>query len=261
MALARRLGQFAVQRHGDDAGKTRTHPSLELRGQVDLGNQDEGLAALGEGLFDQAQVHLGLAAAGDAVQQPHTEGATLHRIDRSRLFVGQRRRHLGGRHLDGTPGPPLGRLCALEPGRQGLQQDFTERRLIVGARKPAKLHEIGRQRRQVTQDGAGRLELGSRHFARGSDLDDNADALPAPEGYAHPEAGIGGSALLAQVVEQSMQRQVKGNAEDGHRRRGSEHREHQAHDRARVFHSPGKPVDNIVDFSVRYTPTLGESMG
>jgi len=48
---------------------------LELGREADLGNQDERLRALLERLRDQVQVHLGLAAAGHAMQEKGAEPA------------------------------------------------------------------------------------------------------------------------------------------------------------------------------------------
>ena len=194
------------------------------------------------------------------MQQPRTEGVAVDRVDRRRLLAGQRRRRQRSGEPGSAPGPPLGRLHTLEPGWQGLQQDFAQRRLIVGARKPAKLHEISRQWRKVAQNGPSRLELGGRHFAGGNDLDDDADPFPATERHTYPETRIGGTALLAQVVEESMQRQVEGNAQDGHWRQGVRDRGRQAHDPDRVFCRLGKPVDNAVDYWTGNRPNTGKSM-
>ncbi len=68
-AQSLRRRQPAVQ--GDDpaAGEAAREALDQLRRQVDLGHQHQRLPAGGEHLLGGAQIDLGLAAAGDAVQQ------------------------------------------------------------------------------------------------------------------------------------------------------------------------------------------------
>jgi len=70
---ARAVGERGVQRD-DGCGEPRAEAGDELRRERDFWHQHECAAACGEHALDQVQVHLGLAAAGDAVQQ---EGAEL----------------------------------------------------------------------------------------------------------------------------------------------------------------------------------------
>ncbi len=51
-----------------------------LGGEGDFWEQDQGLAVLAEGFGDGLQVGLGLAGAGDAVEQGDGEFARLHRV-------------------------------------------------------------------------------------------------------------------------------------------------------------------------------------
>ncbi len=83
-----------------------------LRCQADLGDQHQGLAATGDDRLDQLQIDLGLAAAGDAMQQAGVETVEA-------LVDGGQRRGLfavEGHGGLGQPGLALGR----RRGRQGF---------------------------------------------------------------------------------------------------------------------------------------------
>ena len=86
-----------------------------LRRQSDLRHQHQRLLAAGEAVGDRVQVDLGLAAAGDAVEQQRGEaGMAAERIDRGLLFRIEHRsrlRHgcvLRGRHGDAFDQAALG---------------------------------------------------------------------------------------------------------------------------------------------------------
>jgi hypothetical protein len=70
VAQALRRRQAAVQRDERRPESALGEAGFQLRRQVDLGHQHQHLAAGGQRLFGRMQVDLGLAAAGDAVQQP-----------------------------------------------------------------------------------------------------------------------------------------------------------------------------------------------
>ncbi len=74
------------------------HAALELRRERDLGHQHQHLAAGRKHLLCDAQIDLGLATAGDALQQPGTKacGRRADLVDHCHLLGGQgrRRRHL-----------------------------------------------------------------------------------------------------------------------------------------------------------------------
>ena len=72
--------------HGGRHPEPPREPRQPLRGQRDLRQQDQRLAPGAQGRGDGLQIHLGLARAGDAVQQRDREGARRHRL-------AQRRRH------------------------------------------------------------------------------------------------------------------------------------------------------------------------
>ena len=94
-AVRSRGPETAVQ-DGEAVAEARAEAPDELVRERDLGNEHERLAALREGAVDRAQVHLGLSAARDAVEQ---EGLRLARVDaradrfaRRRLLRGERGR-------------------------------------------------------------------------------------------------------------------------------------------------------------------------
>ena len=70
-ALARR--EPAVQRHGSLVRQRSGEALPELRSEVDLRHEDQHLPAGGHALGGGGEVHLGLAAAGDALEQEGRE--------------------------------------------------------------------------------------------------------------------------------------------------------------------------------------------
>jgi len=95
------LRETAVQ--GDDRSaverrETCAKRSLELRREIDFGDEDERLS-IGprrENGGERTQIDLGLAAAGHAVQQEGSEAVSVaDRLDGGGLFVGESRQ--GGR--------------------------------------------------------------------------------------------------------------------------------------------------------------------
>jgi hypothetical protein len=93
VALAGGLGQLAVQADQPGSREAGGDARLELRRQVDLGHQHQRLPALRQHVGDQAQVDLGLAAAGDAEQQEGLEAfaGLAHGGEHGCLLVGERR--------------------------------------------------------------------------------------------------------------------------------------------------------------------------
>jgi hypothetical protein len=100
------FGQRRVQADHPRRRKAPGHAAFELGREGDLGDQDQGLAAAGDDLLHEAQVDLGLAAAGDAEEQEGLEAPEAFREagDGGLLFVGE-----GGgaghlRRVGGAPG-------------------------------------------------------------------------------------------------------------------------------------------------------------
>ncbi len=86
VGLAARRGQpgaralaFAQARvhHFDARGQAFAETAQRLRGQTDFGHEHERLPAARDDVFDQREIDLGLAAAGDALQQRRREAAEL----------------------------------------------------------------------------------------------------------------------------------------------------------------------------------------
>ena len=61
------VGESGVKR-GHPAGEPRVEPGEKLRGEADLRNEHERLTPSGDDGLDEPQVHLRLAAAGDAIE-------------------------------------------------------------------------------------------------------------------------------------------------------------------------------------------------
>ncbi|MCY1399334.1 hypothetical protein D9M71_143860 [compost metagenome] len=125
LAVARRqpgVEPLAVGQRRMQQGDARVEAALEarqgLRTEVDLRDQHQRLAAGFQGLVDQLQVDLGLAAAGDAGQQIAAEAAEtgFHRLERGALLGVERQfglRQPAAMVLDG-------RLAALLQADQAL---------------------------------------------------------------------------------------------------------------------------------------------
>ena len=78
--------------HRDRHAEAFAKASHQLRREADLGHQHQCAPAVTQCALDGVQVNLGLAAAGDAVQQERrkTRVRGIDRGDRGRLFVGER---------------------------------------------------------------------------------------------------------------------------------------------------------------------------
>jgi hypothetical protein len=73
--------------HRHPAGKARLQPGQQPRGEADLRHQPQHASARGQGALRQFQVDLGLAAAGDAVEQVRPEAAGRHPGHGRQLFA------------------------------------------------------------------------------------------------------------------------------------------------------------------------------
>ena len=140
-ALGRR--QCTVQRDDVATGESLCEASFELRREVDLGHQHQRLPARIQTALGRAQIDLGLAAAGHAVQQ---DGRCAQRIE-------LRRRDRPGRNGEALAQlrDAVGDLRVVELakfGRQHRERDFTDAALVVAGTEFDELAPSSRQRRQ-----------------------------------------------------------------------------------------------------------------
>ena len=121
-------GERAMEER-DAFAESRDEPRDDLRGEGDLRNEDDRAAPAGEGLRREAQVHLGLSAAGDAVQQVAAPGAHPRDDRRDRGGLRRRRRQVlrevrlaqpeFDRHAPHAAGPAQGKAARREARRGG----------------------------------------------------------------------------------------------------------------------------------------------
>ena len=129
--------------------KRRVKRVDQLRRQVDLGHQHEGLASGRERQAGGAQVDLGLAAAGDAVEERRSGALAGHRrgdrAGRLGLVAGQRRFRVGGvaaallavAYARCRRADPVGDRVAAEPAQLGRQhRRARSRRRCAGSSSP-----------------------------------------------------------------------------------------------------------------------------
>jgi hypothetical protein len=211
-----------VQDGDRHVGKTLADACFELRRQIDFRHEQQRLPAFFQGRGNEAQIDLGLAAAGDAIQQKRrVSRAGRHGGDGSGLLGIQRRQGRRRAARDGErPRPPRLGLRFAQAGRQRLEHGFAQGGLVILAGEFAQPEKILGQGRQVVQHGVRRLQLRLCHFALCGQLDDDADPLAAPERHANAQAARRREFRRAAVIEQAVERQVERDAHDqGVRRR------------------------------------------
>ncbi len=183
VALARR--QLAVQ-HGHRGSEARPRGPHQHRRERDLGHQQDRALAEGERPLDAAQVDLGLAAAGDAVQQERPEATALDSVDEhpqhGLLVCGRReRRALDRGQTGGQRAPPARPRCAGRPSPRAARPRPAQRGPIANqvghagtaarrreSRQQLGLRPAGGLERQLAAHGhlslakAGRIEAPAR---------------------------------------------------------------------------------------------------
>jgi hypothetical protein len=151
-AQSLRVGHARMQHR--DVLEARAEPTDGLRRECDLGHEHDRAAAELQRTFDQREVHLGLAAARDAVQQERTAGATFERLEQA-----LQRRHLA---LVQPFGPRTRRARGLELVRVGL--DLLEpdpAALVQRARRRIRQVELAAQVAQL--DAAADVDQRAQH--------------------------------------------------------------------------------------------------
>ena len=246
--VAQPLGrrEAAVQRddaprHGAAGAEAGSDARLELRRQVDLGHQQQHLPAGVERGLGGAQVDLGLAAAGDAVQQRDAARRAFaergQRGERRRLLGARRRARrcragrCGCRHrrvalphrLDAPAQHAL--VERAQRRRQHGQRHLADRALVVTRAKLDQIEPGRRQRRQGTEHLAYRFEVGVGEtgcFALGRSAPHHAEHVAPAQRHADQRSGREGR--LGEVGQRLRQAAVLRHL-DGHEHRdGGVHR-------------------------------------
>ena len=158
---------------------------------------------------DQAQVHLGLAAAGDAVQQERLEAAE-RAADRARWRAPARRSACGWTRSGAKRAPrprlraPFSAEASTSAGAAAARRSpFAERAVVVRGEEAHQLQPVARQARRVAEDAHDRLELAPRGPSCASRfLHHDADARARAERHDDAVAGGTSSSSGARVVEQ-----------------------------------------------------------
>ena len=221
MAQALRRRQAAVQADHHLARKTLGKPRLELRREVDLRHQHQGLATALQGVGGGVQVDLGLAAASHAVQQHRAVGLGDGRDSRQLLIVQARRR---GRHARGHGSgqrPHLGDTAGqsqvvdlAQLRRQHGHRQLADTALVVGGSKGDQGAPVGGQGRQRVQHFLDGAQLARRRAWLVWCVPHQAGHRAATQG--HTQQHTRRERLLTRVVQQRPQRRVAG-CFDGHR--------------------------------------------
>ena len=211
-AQALRRRQAAVQRDDAPAGEALGEARFELRRQVDLGHQHQRLPAGAERLCGGAQVDLGLAAAGHAVQQ-HRAGRRAGRSPRrsrasaaacSAVSAGAASAGGGGRRRrrarpcrsrrDAVGELRRRRACAV---RAAAPTRRSRRRCAGSSRRRTRPARTSRRRAAAARRRPRRRRCSSAVGARSAGVagpDDAGDLAPA-EGHAHQVPGASGRSL------------------------------------------------------------------
>ena len=220
------FGQAAVQRRQHHAGEARADIPFQLGGQVDFGDQDQDLRvgfAL-QHLRTSLQVHLGLAAAGDAVQQDRREaGGAADGVGRF-LLRGVQHRHRNRRgvvqrivlvHL-------LQRAVQVDRGRhaqvlrQPWQGDLAQRTLVIVGGEGGQRQPLGGQGRQLAAHGKRILQLFRGYVGIVPDPDDEPDYFARAETDQRQLADrrLGPGLARPAVIEAAVEGGVEGDPED-----------------------------------------------
>ncbi len=157
------IAQAGMQRmHGH--AEPLAEPRQRLRREADLRHQHQRLAAAGEAVGDGVEVHLGLAAAGHAVEQPRGEARTgAQGVQRRGLFVVEhrpglrQRRALRGRHRHafGQVALQQGAGGAAPVVQRGVELVFVQRHPVHGVQKVRQLSRPSAQAGQAGGAGFG----------------------------------------------------------------------------------------------------------
>ena len=220
---ARRVFQRAVQHRDARVRKGMAEARFQLRREADLRYQGQRLPAARHHLGDEPQVDLGLAAAGDAMQQEGPERAERRADPRDGLRlrrVRRRARHELRRRAAGRLRCGLflfrQRLERAQARRQRARHGLAERPLVVGGEETHQFQPAARQARRIFQQSRHRFQPRARHRAAVRDFHHDADAFARTKRHHHAIAGRNGQRFVAQIVEQLCDRYFKRDAQHAH---------------------------------------------
>jgi len=211
--------QPAVQRDGAHARQGGPHACLEMRREIDLGHEDQHLAAGRDRARGGVEVDLGLAAAGHALQQ---EGRVAvaggddgldRRLLRGVARVLRQGRRIG-RAVAGRRLAPDARARGQGRNRQG--EHLSDGRLVVGRDEAAQVEDVGRQRGAVGH-GVDRPHALGRERRLAVDVDDDPMQSPRTEMRFDDVSGRERKPGRHPVVEELVERDRQRDARDGHR--------------------------------------------
>ena len=140
-----------------------------LRGEADLGDEDDRAPAAGERRLDRGQVDLGLARAGDPVQEllARAAGRPVERrddgLDRARL-LGQELRRLARAPREAPAARPACRAAPFAhpgPRRQDQPQAARGRRAVLARRPRGRADQLRRAPASSASIGSARRSGGS----------------------------------------------------------------------------------------------------
>jgi hypothetical protein len=235
VALAR--GEAGVH-DGDGVAEALHEAAGRLRRERDLWNEDDRRVAPFKGRGDRAQVDLGLAAAGDAVQEERAAGAGVREARDDRL----ERRALRSRGLDrsragahAVDGRPPRRLRGILEADESASLETAHRR-VVGAGVAGYGGDGGRPRRE-----------GVEH-----------------RGLAAPEAGVGGERRSPVFGQRRPQRPLRPQRPSGPRAGpGRQHQRQAARRRGDVLarHPEAEPHERLRHVRLERRHGLHQALG
>ena len=213
-----RRRQATVQADHQVARKAFGEARFELWREVDFGHQHQRLPALLQRRLGGPQVDLGLAAAGDAVQQhrlvgraDRRQGCRLFCVEFGSLGWGGQRGGVCscGPLLQPRHAPRQGRIVDLaQVGWQHGQRQFAHTALVIGCGKVDQLAPFVGQRWQRRQHGCQRAQFGRCGSGVGRPLPHDAGHVAAAQWHAHQ--GPWWQCLLTCIVQKTTHRRVPG---------------------------------------------------
>ena len=211
---SRHVLERAVHEREPRARERLAEARFELGREADFRHEDEHLGAACEHAGDELQIDLGLAAAGDAVQEHRRERAELggDRLGDARLLPGelmQRHEVARARLVAERERLARQRLHGAQPRRQRRDDGLAERTLVIRGEKAHQLEPVRGQPRRVAAHIDDRFQARKRYIARDVRFDHHAGMVAAPELHGHAIARGGLHAAWHRIVEEPRQRYIE----------------------------------------------------